>query len=180
MNESVIAVRYGKALYAFASEEKQLETVKKDVELIMNCINTMDDFKAFILNPIINHSQKKQVIKEIFKDKLHPSTLSFITLLTVNKREIFLADIIRYFLKLYNAQKGIKLASIKTAYKIDDELKKLIIKLIKKKFNTSVELEHTVNPALIGGFILRIEDQQIDASISGGLAKIKKELLNSE
>ena len=50
---------------------------------------------------------------------------------------------------------------------------------IQKKFRVQIELKEQVNPSIIGGFMLRIEDQQINASIRSQLNKIKRELINS-
>jgi len=51
--------------------------------------------------------------------------------------------------------------------------------LLKKTFNSEIELQETIKPSILGGFILRVEDEQYDGSVSSGLSKIKKQLLES-
>ena len=70
-------------------------------------------------------------------------------------------------------------ATITTPIPLDKQIRDTIIKQISKKFKANVELEEFVDKNIIGGFIFRIEDQQIDASILTGLQKIKRELINS-
>jgi F-type H+-transporting ATPase subunit delta len=74
---------------------------------------------------------------------------------------------------------GIQEGSIITAIALDEKYKEKINELIRKKFKIEIDLEEKVDPSIIGGFVLRIEDQQIDASISSQLKKIKTHLINS-
>ena len=105
--------------------------------------------------------------------------MSFFDLVVHNKRELYLEATARYFLQLYKQDKGIMSASITTAIPLDQQIRDLIIKQITKKFKAKVEIEEFVYKNIIGGYIFRIEDQQIDASVLSGLEKIKRELLNS-
>ena len=66
-----------------------------------------------------------------------------------------------------------------TAVKIDDKVKKQITDLISDVFKTKVELKENVDPEIVGGFILQVDDNYIDASIRNKLRKIKKELIGS-
>ena len=67
-------------------------------------------------------------------------------------------------------------ASIGTASRLSDGSRKEIIEMVKNSFDAEIELEEEINKDLIGGFILRVEDKQLDASVKGKLNKIKKEL----
>ena len=179
MNESKISVRYAKALFTIAEENKITDTIRKDMELFLECIDTMEDFKNFIANPVLKPSRKQQILHEIFKGKVHPISLSFFDLVIKNIREEHLPAMARYFIQLYKTRLGIKSATIITSKPLSNELKELVIKIITKKFKTKLELKDVTDESLIGGFILRIDDLQIDASIASSLNKIKKELLNA-
>ena len=109
-------------------------------------------------------------------ENIHPVTLSFINLIFTNRRETYLESIIRYFMYLYNKEIGIKPAVLLSPAKLDPVLRDKIIHTISQKLNIKMELQEQTEPKLLGGFIMRIEDYQIDASIASQLAKIKKEL----
>ena len=95
-----------------------------------------------------------------------------------NRREEYLAGISRYFLTLLKTEQDILDAEIITAAPLDESLRKSILQLIARKFNASVELHEETDKSLIGGFILRVGDQQVDASIANKLKRICNELIN--
>jgi F-type H+-transporting ATPase subunit delta len=97
-----------------------------------------------------------------------------------HRREENMEGIARYFLTLVRAEQGIRSAELVTAKPVDDALRQSISQLIAKKFNTKVDLHEQVDPSIIGGFVLRVGDQQIDASISSKLKRIKRELIQSQ
>lgn len=179
MNESKITVRYAKALFALAKEQNSLDAMKLDMSLLYQCIGEIPELQYVIQSPVIKVSEKIKLFQETFKTSFSPLTLQFIQLVLQSRREEHLRDISRYALDLLKTENGIKLAELYTATPLSESLRKSIVQFIEKKFNTQVEVTETVDEKLIGGFILRIGDQQIDASISSKLAQIKQSLTNS-
>jgi F-type H+-transporting ATPase subunit delta len=178
MNESKISVRYSKALFGLAKEEKVLEEVMND-QKFLESIYTIPEFKLLIENPVIKASQKQKIIRNIFTGKLNKVTLTFLDLLFHNRREIFLPEITRNFFDEFRKEKGILPVELKTVVKVDDETKEKLINTLKTLINSDIELHEKIDPSLIGGFVLTINDKQYDSSVSAKLNKIKKELINS-
>lgn len=178
MNESKISVRYAKAIFAYALEKNILETVKNDISLLYEVCQQETDFIILLESPVLKTSQKQKVVQKIFQDKIDSSTLSFLNLVFVNKREAFLKNIARNFFKIYRIHKGIKQVVFTSSCEINDELRQNIRKLIKSEFSDKFELTEVVDESLIGGFILRIEDQQYDASMLNKLDKLKRQLID--
>jgi len=106
-------------------------------------------------------------------------TLSLIDLAVKNGRESFIPAIARVFMSETMKHAGITESVITTAIKVDTKVKKQIIDLITEVFKTKVNLEEKIDTEIIGGFILRIDDNYIDASIKSKLRKIRKELTGS-
>ena len=106
-------------------------------------------------------------------------TLSLLDLIVKNGRESFIPAIARNFIHETKKFKGITESVLTTAIKVDDNVRKQIIDLISKVFNTKVELKENLDPEIVGGFILQVDDNYIDASIRNKLRKIKKELIGS-
>jgi F-type H+-transporting ATPase subunit delta len=77
---------------------------------------------------------------------------------------------------LYNKEIGIKPALLLSPAKLDPALRNKIIHTISQKLNLKIELQEQTEPELLGGFVMRIDDYQIDASIASQLLKIKKGL----
>ncbi len=180
MNESKISVRYAKALFALAKETDSFDAMKKDIELLYQCIQEIPELQYVIQSPVIKSREKIKLFEEMFRTSFNPNTLTFIRLVLERHREEYLAGISRHFMTLMKTEQGIQAAEVVTAVPLDETLRQSILRLIAKKFNARVELNEMVDEKLIGGFVLRVGDQQIDASISTKLKRIQNELINSQ
>jgi F-type H+-transporting ATPase subunit delta len=178
MNDSKISVRYAKALYQSALEADSLKEVMKDILLIETAWKTAG-FTDMLYSPVVTTSSKKKVISAVFKGNISQLSFDFLMLLLGNKRENYIEAIFRNFKALFKDHEGIKSAEIILSSKIDDNIKKKFLTLLEKTFSSKIELIEQLKPEIIGGFILKVEDQQYDASVSSGLKKIKKRLLET-
>jgi F-type H+-transporting ATPase subunit delta len=176
MNESKISVRYSRALFEAAREKNIIDKVNSDMILISE-IFRMPEIKEFLDNPVIPPSKKASVFHSILDGKVEAITISLIELVVKNGRESFLPGIARVFIHETLSFKGITEAVLTTAVPVTPEIIKQIKDLVARTFSTKVDLKEVVNPDIIGGFVLRVGDSFIDASIKNKLRKIRKELL---
>lgn len=179
MNESLITVRYVKALYDLAVESNLLKETERDVKTIIDIIDGSQEFKSFLESPIIKISEKNKMFDQLFGKELNQLTLTFLHLLAENKREMHLKHICLHYIRYNKQNQGIKEAMITTAIPLAKEHKEELRKFITKKFKINIDLTEKVDPEVIGGFVLRIEDQQINASILAQLNKIRRELIHT-
>ncbi len=178
MNESQISVRYAKALFQSASEQQLLDQVYKDMEVLTSTCK-LEDFQYMLEVPTLQPSQKIKLLGTIFKKHLSKITLSMINLVIRNKREAYLSGIARYFGDLYRKEKGVRKATLVTAQTVDEAAMNGIRELIKKAYDSEVELTASVDEDVIGGFVLTIENLRYDASVASNLKKLKKQLLQT-
>jgi F-type H+-transporting ATPase subunit delta len=178
MNDSKISVRYAKALFQAADEAKLLSQVMQDMQIIMVTYN-LADFRAVLDSPVVKTSDKKKVADQLFSSRLSSLSMGFINLMLSNKRESYLPHIARNFASLYKENQGIRSAEIIVSGPIDKAQTEQFRLLLKEVYHAEIELKETVKPDILGGFILRIDDEQFDASVASSLAKIKKQLLES-
>ena len=178
MNESQISVRYAKALFLSASEQQLLDRVNMDMEMLSSTCK-LEEFQYMLVVPTLQPSQKIKVLRAIFEKHVSNITLSMLDLVVKNKRELFLPGIARNFMDLYRREKGIRTASLVTAQSIDQSAMERIRDLIRKAYDSEVELSASVNEEVIGGFVLTIEDMRYDASVASNLRKLKKQLLQT-
>ena len=178
MNDSKISVRYSRAIFQSALEKKILDKVNQDMIFISE-ICRIPEAKEFLTSPIIPPSKKSAIFHKMLDNKVESITLSLIDLIVKNGRESFLPAIARVFIHEAKKFKGTTETILTTAVRVDEKVKKQVIELISGVFKTRVELRENVNPEIIGGFILQIDDNYIDASIKNKLRKIKKELKGS-
>ncbi len=177
MNQSKIAVRYAKALFQLALEKNKLDLVNNDVVMINQALKDFGQFGLYLKSPVVKPSQKLALIREAFTGNIQDISLSFLGLLVQNKRENHLEDIIRRFFDVFRDYKGIKAALITTAVPLNDHVKKKFHALLSSIYKTSIELQAAQDASIIGGFVLKVGDQQYDASVATGLKRIKTALL---
>ena len=175
MNDSKISVRYSRALFQSALEKKVLDNVYQDMIFISE-ISIIPEVKELLNSPIIVPSKKNAILNAILDGNVDKLTLSLIGMVVKNGRERFLPDIARVFMHETMKHKGITESVITTAVKVDSKVKNQISELISKVFGTKVELKEVIDQNIIGGFILRVDDNYIDASVRNKLRKIEKEL----
>lgn len=180
MDEGKIAVRYAKALLSLARERGVTESVRIDLETIYQLFETFPRFSQVLESPVIKIKEKNLFFENVFSKNVNSTTYSFLMLLLTNHREAYLRNISRIFLDAYRKGAGYKEAKLISAIEIDMATVEQFKVFIRKHFNSEVDLTCSVDENLIGGFVLQVEDQQIDASVAAKLTKLKRELLASQ
>lgn len=178
MNDSKISVRYARALFESAEEKNILDQIRKDMEEIQR-ISRVPEFKVLLASPVIKPSQKLKIMEKVLTGQVEALTLSLLQLVIRNGREEYIPGIARYFTDLYKKHRGIVSATFTSATPVSKALRDRVEKVVREALKTQVELVTDDNEELIGGFVMRIEDQQYDASVARSLKKMKTQLLTS-
>lgn len=175
MNDSKISVRYSKALFQSALDKNLLDKVSNDMQYIAE-VCRISEFRELLYSPIVGPGVKSKTFHDIFAKDVEKITMSFIDLVIRNGRERYLPAMARVFNTNTLKHKGITECALTTAVKVSPALREKILKLISSSIGTKVKMEEKTSSDIIGGFILRIDDQYIDASVKSKLRKVKKEL----
>jgi F-type H+-transporting ATPase subunit delta len=175
MKGNKIAVRYAKALLDIAQEQQKIDEVAADMDYLKKVNKETLDFQILLKSPVVNSQKKIEIFNSLFGSFSNVS-LMFIELITKNRREGLLAEIADAFEDQLNVLRGIVPVKIISACKLDDGLRKEIIKKIEANVNGTPKIVEEVNPEIIGGFIIKIDDKQFDASISRQLNNLKQRL----
>jgi F-type H+-transporting ATPase subunit delta len=175
MSEITVAIRYAKSLIDLAVEQKALEAVNADMEFFVRTIKANSELNAVLVNPIIYHDKKIQILDAIFGGKVSPVTIAFFKLMVNKNRAEVLYPAAQEFINQYDVINNIIKATVVSAAELSEANKKTIVAEIEASTKGTVKLTAKVDPALIGGFILTVGDRQVDTSISSSLTKLKKE-----
>jgi F-type H+-transporting ATPase subunit delta len=170
------AIRYAKAVLSLASDEKTSEVVNSEMKLIATTISQNKELSDVLKSPVVSSTVKKSVLLEVFKDS-NKFILNLIDALISNNRIDILSDVAQKYNQLFDASKGIELATVTTAVALTDDLKKKVLAKAKELTGKDIEVENIIDESIIGGFILRIGDIQYNASIANQLNKLKKEFI---
>jgi len=179
MSEFRVASRYAKSLLDLAKEKNIINDIYNDILLFNNTLSQNNQLVSLFKSPVINGNKKFAVVKSIFGSKLNALTIAFIEIIIRKRREMFLLAVAEAFIAQYKDLNNIVNASLKTAVAINDNLTAEVRNFIEKQSGKKIDLTIKVEPNLIGGMVIQIEDKLYDASIAGKLKKAKKELLNT-
>lgn len=169
-----VASRYVKSLLSLAVEQNAVEAVHNDMKLFADTCDKSRDLVNMLNSPIIKHDKKLAILTKIFQGKVHALTMAIMEIITRKNREPLLPAIASEFHNAYNEFKGIGKATITASLPLDAALRAEVEGIVKKLSNRKqIELEERVDKDLIGGFILNVGDQQIDASIKNKLKSLK-------
>lgn len=167
-----VAKRYAKSVLELSKENGVVDAVSDDMKLFIKVCEQNHDLVLMLLNPIIATDKKMNVLNSIFNGKVNKLTISFFEIVTRKGREKYLVQIAKEFVAKYKQLKNIQTAEITSAVGLDDKLRKQVYDIIRNSTNSEVELIEKIDNKLIGGFILRMDDKQYDASISSELRKL--------
>ena len=159
MNAGLIASRYANALYLFACETGEEKKVYEDASALKRAVLANDDVTGCI-------------------ERLSVPMQRFLALVIRNKRVEYLPAILHNYRVLYRKEKGITRAWLTTATE-NPELAGRLAELMKLQGLTEVDFKTEVDPNLIGGFIVQVEDKRLDASTASQLKQIRKDLETS-
>ncbi|MBX7201995.1 MAG: ATP synthase F1 subunit delta [Bacteroidia bacterium] len=175
MHDTRSAIRYARSLFLLALERSEIEVVFADMTLIGNTIRENKELDNLLKSPIIKADRKISILNAIFKGKIGQLSNAFLELLVKKRREMHVGQIARSFMQLYFENNGIEEAQLITAFPVDEEFRQTIIALVAKQTHQKVELQETIDNTVIGGFVLRFGNKQIDASISTEMAELRRE-----
>ena len=176
MSVTRISARYAKSLLDLAIEQNKLDRILEDVQALKKATGQRD-LLLLLKSPIVNPSKKATILKEIFSGKVDELTMAFINLIVAKGRESVLPEIAEEFISQYREMKSISTIKLTTATPWNDAQ----IEGIRKKILASddsrkaVEIISSVDPELIGGFVIEMGDQLYDASVAHQLEQLRKE-----
>ncbi len=175
MKERKIAFRYAKALFDYAVEEMILEKVNADMETVGNVCKQNRELRLVLQSPIIRKDKKLGILREIFKNHLNQVTMTYLQIIARKSRESYIPDIAISFSELYKVHHNIKTAYLRTAVTVDESVRKRVIAFLEKRTKAHIQLIEEIDTNLIGGFVIKLDDRQYDASILRQLKRLKGE-----
>jgi F-type H+-transporting ATPase subunit delta len=176
MKSTKAAGRYAKALLELALDQQKIEVIENNMQQIITVANEAHDFQVFLSSPLIKVDKKLEVIKSIFGN-FDALSISFLEMVATNRRESLITEIASAFLSQLKEHRGIVPVTIISAKPLDAQTKAQITSKISASIKGTLEITENLDESLIGGFIVRMGDHQIDASVSNQLNRLKQELV---
>ncbi|QBZ97154.1 ATP synthase subunit delta [Flavobacterium sangjuense] len=171
------AIRYAKAILETAVSSGKTSQVNDDMKSIIAAVDSSADLQDFLASPIIKSDLKMNALTEVF-GSVQAETKSLFRLLQENKRFEILVAIATQYNTQFDEMNGVEVAKVTTAFPITAELEAQILAKAATISTKKLTIQNTIDPSIIGGFILRIGDKQYNASVSNRLQELKREFSN--
>lgn len=174
-----VATRYAKSLLDLAKDQGLTDALYADMKFLRNTLIANRQLNVVLKNPIVRAEKKNAIVKLIFGSRLNPVTMSFLSIIARKNREPIVDAIADEYIAQYDKMKGISHATVITTMPLSDTLREKFKAMVAQTTgNKTIELEEKIDPKLIGGYILRIGDRQIDGSLRSQLNEMRLEFLN--
>jgi F-type H+-transporting ATPase subunit delta len=177
MDNGRISVRYARALFQLAHEQGCEDAVYGGLtRFARNYFLAITQFNEVLADPMVAREEKVKLVDMAVGEPLHEVLKQFIDFVADKKREDKMIFIAMKYMEMYREKHNILSTNVTTATELSDESYDHIKAFIKQTFGADAEMEVKIDPSLIGGFILDIENTRMDASVVGQLNALKNNL----
>ena len=161
-----LAGRYASALFELARDERQIEAVGGSLQTVQATLRDSTELRAITTSPLIGRQDAARAIAATAAAlKLDPVTTNFLGVVARNGRLRQLPEVIRLFNRLAAEHRGETTAEVTTARALDDEQVAALKANLRTRAGREVTIDSRVDPSILGGIVVRLGSQMIDASI---------------
>jgi F-type H+-transporting ATPase subunit delta len=161
-----LAGRYASALFDLAREERQIESVSASLDTVGAALAESRDLKALTTSPLVKREDAAKAIAATSDSLgLDPLTRRFLGVLAKNGRLSQLNAVIRTFARLAAQHRGETTAEVTSAFPLNDDQMAALKANLKARGGNDVAIDAKVDPAILGGIVVRLGSRMIDASI---------------
>lgn len=176
MKTNALTTRYAEALFEAAAGCGQIERIGADLELFLAEIRGDAAFRAFAVDGSVSSARKKELLHAVFGTTLHPYTLNYLSILFDKGRAALLADSVAVYHRLALEAKGQLAADLVTAAPVAEQQEAALAAALGSVYGKQIVFSHSVDPALLGGAVVRVGDIVIDGSVRTQLKSMRREL----
>jgi len=164
--QASLAGRYATALFSLARDEQQIDAVTRSLDSLEAALAGSTDFAALVSTPLVSRSDAAKAIAALTPTLgLDPTTAKFIAVLAQNGRLAELRNVIRMVRMLALGHRGETTAEVTSAHPLNDRQVAELKSKLRTRVGRDVTINAAVDPSLLGGLIVRLGSQMIDASI---------------
>lgn len=166
--------RYASALFELADEQKKLDKVAEDLTALKAAIDDSKDLRDLIRSPLYGRdAQGKAMAALLEKMKVDELTRNFVLVIARNSRLFALRQIAEAYLTELARRRGEVTAEVTAASELSEEQKAALTEALNKSVSGKVQLDVKIDPAILGGLIVRVGSRMIDSSVRSKLQRLK-------
>ena len=170
-----IALRYAQALMDIGKEKNSVPALAGDMKVVRDALLDVHELKAMLHTPVIRPDIKRKVVHEVFEKHVSKDAMLFMDLLLKKGRGDILGSTTEEFLRLLDIDTNTVSALVTSARTLDENAKQQIVAKLEKISAKNVRASYTIDPSLRGGFVAKVGDTLIDASLQHQLENLREE-----
>lgn len=178
MAELGVVRRYARALFDVARQQELVEQVATDLRGLEAVLKSAPHLGRVLRTPTIPAGRKRNLVRSVFHGRVNELTLRFMELAIAKKREEVLSDVPGEFQRLSYEMLNLLPVEVTSAVELTAEERTRLCTSLSSRTGKRIELRERIDPALMGGALVRIEDTIIDGSVRGHLRRLRQRLLN--
>jgi len=168
-----LAGRYASALFDLARDERQIDAVSRSLDTLGSALLDSRDFAELVDSPVVDRDQAGKAFAALAPQLgLDPITSNFLGVLARNGRKGQLRPIIRLFKRIASEHRGETTAEVVTARPLNDDQVAALKSQLRSRAGREVNIDAQIDPAILGGIVVRLGSQMIDASIRTKLNRL--------
>lgn len=175
----IVSERYALSLYEIAAEEKKEKAYLDELTEVCGVFAREPDFLKVLQTPSIALEDKQKVLKSVFDGRIEPFLLNFLMLITEKGRVGLIRDMCQAYKEHYYFENGIVEVRAVTAKPLSDALTEKLKAKMSAVTGKQVVLETSVDESLIGGIVVKINNEQFDTSLRTRLSELAARLTNT-
>ncbi|MEG1574509.1 MAG: F0F1 ATP synthase subunit delta [Bacteroidales bacterium] len=179
MNEGVIPGRYAMALFKYANDNNVTTHLYDVARVVEESFVSHPELQKTLMNPVMSVRHKMSLLKAASGNGAGKYYENFIRLVIDKKREEYTREIFLKYQQIYRKKNNIAQVLITTAMQLPEEIMTKIKSLMQKKVEHEIEFVYKIDASIIGGFILKVDSMQLDASVNRELKEMRLKLVNS-
>jgi F-type H+-transporting ATPase subunit delta len=175
-NSEAIALVYAESLFELALEKDQADEIEVQFQNVADVIRSDSEISLFLETPAISNDQKKACLTKAFEGRISDTLLDFLKVVADKNRLDCFLEMQTSFSRLADQRAGRIQGVLTTAVELSRKEQARLGEKIGRALKKTIELETIVDPAILGGMVLRIDDTLIDGSVKRSLGRLKKQL----
>ncbi|MDE7381460.1 MAG: F0F1 ATP synthase subunit delta [Muribaculaceae bacterium] len=180
MDNGLIPHRYAKALFKFALAHDNASQVYDEMKTVIASFQKNPSLQKVLANPFVSRQDKASLLKAAAGEKAENDYLGFVKLILDMNREQYAYRMALAYRDIYRRIYKISQVKVTTASQLpDDEISKLHTLVANAFPDSTLEINDEIDPDIIGGFIIDVDDSRMDASISNEIEQLRLKLLSS-
>lgn len=170
----LVGSTYASSLFEVAEKLDKIENIFEELSFISDKFNEDKDFYQFYTSARVGKKERKEVIDNIYSGKINDELLNFLKILIDQNRTSSIFEVKDFYAKLLDEHRNVKRVTVESVVELSDEHKTKLIRKLSDLTGSEIVLKNVIKPEILGGVIMRIDNEIIDASVLSKLDNIQK------